>query len=133
MPQPSTKLHQPGEAQMYNEAAKDSPGASRQHAKDKTSKKRRDTFPKRFTKMDGTIKCGHRKDDALSGITDKADDKQTAKEELDAQEVEAIGDLIEKLPGPGGMNINIDKGKVLYLGIDGQKIRLGGCQRYQGQ
>src|ERR1700761_3637569 len=88
--QPATDFHEPGEAEMNDEAAYDGSGIGGEHAKDKTAEKRRDAFAQGFSKVDDTVEGGHWKDRILSDEAEEADDEQAAEEELDAEKVEAI-------------------------------------------
>src|ERR1700722_2582642 len=134
--QPAADLHEPCQAQVDDETAQDGAGIGGQNAEDKTADEGGDAFAQGFAEVDGTIEGGHRKNGIPAGKAEKTNDEETAEEELDAEEVEAVRELIQQFPGPCGVGKAVDKGEVLDFGVDPQKIVLGrsqGDQRQQQQ
>src|ERR1700678_2649202 len=96
MGNPPGNLHQPGETKMDDEPPQDGARPRGQDAQDEAAEKRGDAFGKRLAKMDGAIESSHGQDGIGADKAKKGDDEQTAKEKLDAQEVETIGKVIKQ-------------------------------------
>src|SRR5260221_11029130 len=94
VPQPATDLHEPGKAQVDDQTTEDVSGTGRENAQDEAAKEGRDTFAEGFAEVDGEVENSHRKDDAVTGITDKPYNKPAAEEKYYDQECNAIGYLI---------------------------------------
>ena len=92
--QPAADLHEPCQAQVDDETAQDGAGIGGQNAEDKTAEEGGDAFTQGFTEMDGAIEGGHRENGVLADEAKEPYDEQAAEEELYAEEVEAIGELV---------------------------------------
>src|SRR6185437_3111328 len=130
---PAGEFHGPGETEVNDESAVDGAGAGRKDAEEQTAEERGDAFAQWFAEMDGTIEGGHGQDGVGAGETEQGYNEQAAEEELDAEEVQSIRDLIKQFPGPGGVGDAIEKGQVVQFGIDQLEIMLGGGECDQGQ
>ena len=91
---PAAEFHEPGESEMDDETTQDGAGIGGDYAEDKTAEEGGDAFTQGFAKVDGAIEGGHGQGGVLADEAKEAYDEEAAEEELYAEEVEAVRELV---------------------------------------
>ncbi len=126
-------LHQPGNAEMNDQSAPDTPGIVHHSPQNDPTEIGSDTFEKGFPEMDSAIEGCHGKDHGLAAIAHEGKDQEAPEEEFDGDEIDAVGDLIEQFPGKCVGGMLIDEKDAVHFGIGLEEIGPGNGQRQQWQ